>query len=66
MKVTTKDGDRCELVGCEAPKGSRVIGFKFVNNSDSTPKLIPAASEYIFSTSSNVTYHVNNDDRASY
>lgn len=60
------DGSRCTLVDCSAPRGSRVIGFKFVNNNDSSTKLIPAKAEYIFSASSNVTYEVNNDDRASY
>ena len=66
MTVTSEDGGRCELVGCEAPKDSRVKGFKFVNNSDSTAKYIAVAGEYMFSTSSNVTYQVNNDDKATY
>lgn len=60
------DGARCTLDNCSAPIGSRVIGFKFVNNNDSTAKLIPAKNEYIFSTPFNVSYKVNNDDTATY
>lgn len=66
MKVTSPDGGRCELENCPAPKNSTVNGFKFVNNTDSTVKYIAVAGEYMFSTSYNVTYEVNNDDKASY
>lgn len=66
MKVTSPDGGRCGLENCPAPKNSTVNGFKFVNNTDSTVKYIAVAGEYMFSTSYNVTYEVNNDDKASY
>lgn len=59
------DGSRCTLDNCSAPRGSRVIGFKFVKN-DTHTLLIPAKNEYIFSTSFNVSYEVNNDDTATY
>lgn len=60
------DGSRCTLDNCSAPRGSRVIGFKFVNKNDAHTLLIPAKNEYIFSTSFNVSYEVNNDDTATY
>lgn len=60
------DGSRCTLDNCSAPRGSRVIGFKFVNKNDPHTLLIPAKNEYIFSTSFNVSYEVNNDDTATY
>lgn len=66
MKVTSPDGGRCELENCPAPKNSTVNGFKFVNNTDSTVKYIAVAGEYMFSTSYNVTYQVNDNDKASY
>lgn len=59
------DGARCTLDNCSAPRGSRVIGFKFVNKNGNT-LLIPAKNEYIFSTPFNVSYEVNNDDTATY
>lgn len=58
------DGARCTLDNCSAPRGSRVIGFKFVNGTHTL--LIPAKNEYIFSTPFNVSYEVNNDDTATY
>lgn len=60
------DGARCTLDNCSAPRGSRVIGFKFVNEKGNHTLLIPAKNEYIFSTSFNVSYVVNNDDTATY
>lgn len=60
------DGSRCTLDNCSAPRGSRVIGFKFVNEEGNHTLLIPAKNEYIFSTSSNVSYEVTNDDTATY
>lgn len=60
------DGSRCTLDNCSAPRGSRVIGFKFVNKNGTHTLLIPAKNEYIFSTSFNVSYEVNNDDTATY
>lgn len=66
MKVTSPDGGRCALVNWPAPKDSRVKGFKFVNKNDSTAKYIAVAGEYMFSTSSNVSYRVNNNDKATY
>lgn len=66
MKVTSPDGGRCELKNCPAPKDSTVNGFKFVNNTDSTVKYIAVAGEYMFSTSYNVTYQVNDNDKAMY
>lgn len=61
------DGARCTLDNCSAPRGSRVIGFKFVNkNGTHHTLLIPAKDEYIFSTPFNVSYEVNNDDTATY
>lgn len=60
------DGSRCTLDNCSAPRGSRVIGFKFVNKNGTHTQLIPAKNEYIFSTSFNVSYEVNNDDTATY
>lgn len=60
------DGSRCTLDNCSAPRGSRVIGFKFVNKNGKHTLLIPAKNEYIFSTSFNVSYEVNNDDTATY
>lgn len=60
------DGSRCTLDNCSAPRGSRVIGFKFVNKNGTHTQLIPAKNEYIFSTPFNVSYEVNNDDTATY
>lgn len=60
------DGVRCTLDNCSAPRGSRVIGFKFVNEKGNHTLLIPAKNEYMFSTSFNVSYEVNNDDTATY
>lgn len=60
------DGSRCTLDNCSAPRGSRVIGFKFVNEKGNHTLLIPAKNEYMFSTSFNVSYEVNNDDTATY
>lgn len=60
------DGSRCALDNCSAPRGSRVIGFKFVNKNGTHTLLIPAKNEYIFSTSFNVSYEVTNDDTATY
>lgn len=60
------DGSRCTLDNCSAPRGSRVIGFKFVNKNGTHTLLIPEKNEYIFSTSFNVSYEVNNDDTATY
>lgn len=60
------DGARCILDNCSAPRGSRVIGFKFVNEKGNHTLLIPAKNEYIFSTPFNVSYEVNNDDTATY
>lgn len=60
------DGARCTLDNCSAPRGSRVIGFKFVNEKGNHTLLIPAKNEYIFSTSFNVSYEVTNDDTATY
>lgn len=60
------DGSRCTLDNCSAPRGSRVIGFKFVNKNGTPTLLIPAKNEYIFSTPFNVSYEVNNDDTATY
>lgn len=59
-------GARCTLDNCSVPRGSRVIGFKFVNEKGNHTQLIPAKNEYIFSTSFNVSYVVNNDDTATY
>ena len=60
------DGSRCTLDNCSAPRGSRVIGFKFVNKNGTHTQLIPAKNEYIFSTPFNVSYDVTNDDTATY
>ena len=60
------DGARCTLDNCSAPRGSRVIGFKFVNEKGNHTLLIPAKNEYMFSTPFNVSYEVNNDDTATY
>lgn len=60
------DGARCTLDNCSAPRGSRVIGFKFVNEKGNHTLLIPAKNEYIFSIPFNVSYEVNNDDTATY
>lgn len=60
------DGSRCTLDNCIAPRGSRVIGFKFVNEKGNHTLLIPAENEYIFSTPFNVSYEVTNDDTATY
>lgn len=60
------DGARCTLDDCIAPRGSRVIGFKFVNEKGNHTLLIPAKNEYIFSTPYNVSYDVTNDDTATY
>lgn len=60
------DGSRCTLDNCSAPRGSRVIGFKFVNKNGTHTQLIPAKNEYIFSTPFSVSYEVNNDDTATY
>lgn len=60
------DGSRCTLDNCSAPRGSRVIGFKFVNEKGNHTLLIPAKNEYIFSTPFNVSYEVTNDDTATY
>lgn len=60
------DGSRCTLDNCSAPRGSRVSGFKFVNEKGNHTLLIPAKNEYIFSTPFNVSYEVNNDDTATY
>lgn len=60
------DGSRCTLDNCSAPRGSRVIGFKFVNKNGTHTQLIPAKNEYIFSTPFNVSYEVNNDDTETY
>lgn len=60
------DGARCTLDDCIAPRGSRVIGFKFVNEEGNHTLLIPAKNEYIFSTPFNVSYEVTNDDTATY
>ncbi len=60
------DGARCTLDNCSAPRGSRVIGFKFVNEKGNHTLLIPAKNEYIFSTPFNVSYEVTNDDTATY
>lgn len=60
------DGTRCTLDNCSAPRGSRVIGFKFVNKKGTHTQLIPAKNEYIFSTPFNVSYDVTNDDTATY
>lgn len=60
------DGSRCTLNNCIAPRGSRVIGFKFVNEKGNHTLLIPAKNEYIFSTPFNVSYEVTNDDTATY
>lgn len=60
------DGVRCTLDNCSAPRGSRVIGFKFVNKYGTHTQLIPAKNEYIFSTPFNVSYDVTNDDTATY
>lgn len=60
------DGSKCTLDNCSAPRGSRVIGFKFVNKNGTHTQLIPAKNEYIFSTPFNVSYEVNNDDTATY
>lgn len=61
-----QDGARCTLDNCSAPRGSRVIGFKFVNKNGTHTLLIPAKNEYIFSIPFNVSYEVNNDDTATY
>lgn len=61
-----QDGARCTLDNCSAPRGSRVIGFKFVNEKGNHTLLIPAKNEYIFSTPFNVSYEVTNDDTATY
>lgn len=66
MMKADSDGARCELENCPAPKNSTVNGFKFVNNTDSTVKYIAVAGEYMFSTSYNVTYQVNDNDKATY
>lgn len=60
------DGARCTLDDCIAPRGSRVSGFKFVNEKGNHTLLIPAKNEYIFSTPYNVSYDVTNDDTATY
>lgn len=60
------DGSRCTLDNCSAPRGSRVSGFKFVNEKGNHTLLIPAKNEYIFSTPYNVSYDVTNDDTATY
>lgn len=60
------NGSRCTLDNCSAPRGSRVIGFKFKNKNGTHTLLIPAKNEYIFSTSFNVSYEVTNDDTATY
>lgn len=60
------DGSRCTLDNCIAPRGSRVIEFKFVNEKGNHTLLIPAKNEYIFSTPFNVSYEVTNDDTATY
>lgn len=60
------DGSRCTLDNCIAPRGSRVIGFNFVNEKGNHTLLIPAKNEYIFSTPFNVSYEVTNDDTATY
>lgn len=60
------DGSRCTLDNCIAPRGSRVIGFKFVNEKGNHTLLITAKNEYIFSTPFNVSYEVTNDDTATY
>ena len=60
------DGSRCTLDNCIAPRGSRVIGFKIVNEKGNHTLLIPAKNEYIFSTPFNVSYEVTNDDTATY
>lgn len=60
------DGSRCTLDNCIAPRGSRVIGFKFVNEKGNHTLLIPAKNEYIFSIPFNVSYEVTNDDTATY
>lgn len=60
------DGSRCTLDNCIAPRDSRVIGFKFVNEKGNHTLLIPAKNEYIFSTPFNVSYEVTNDDTATY
>lgn len=60
------DGTRCTLDNCSAPRGSRVIGFKFVKKNGTHTLLIPAKNEYIFSKPFNVSYEVNNDDTATY
>lgn len=60
------DGSRCTLDNCIAPRGSRVIGFKFVDEKGNHTLLIPAKNEYIFSTPFNVSYEVTNDDTATY
>lgn len=60
------DGSRCTLDNCIAPRGSRVIGFKFVNEKGNHTLLILAKNEYIFSTPFNVSYEVTNDDTATY
>lgn len=60
------DGARCTLDNCSAPRGSRVSGFKFVNEKGNHTLLIPAKNEYIFSTPYNVSYDVTNDDTATY
>ena len=60
------DGSRCTLDNSIAPRGSRVIGFKFVNEKGNHTLLIPAKNEYIFSTPFNVSYEVTNDDTATY
>lgn len=60
------DGARCTLDNCSAPRGSRVSGFKFVNEKGNHTLLIPAKNEYIFSTPYTVSYDVTNDDTATY
>lgn len=60
------NGSRCTLDNCSAPRGSRVSGFKFVNEKGNHTLLIPAKNEYIFSTPYNVSYDVTNDDTATY
>lgn len=60
------DGARCTLDDCIAPRGSRVSGFKFVNEKGNHTLLIPAKNEYIFFTPYNVSYDVTNDDTATY
>ena len=66
LMESNSDGSRCTLNDCIAPRGSRVIGFKFVNEKGNHTLLIPAKNEYIFSTPFNVSYEVNNDDTATY